>query len=372
MLYDFICANRDELLSRTRARVSSRQQPSASSQELESGIPLLLAEISEALRPEVDSVPALNAAIGSTSSRHGWELHPKGCSVSQVAHDYGDVCQAITELAVERGAAISPEDLHALNSCIDTAIAEAVKEHAHGQGETTPREEVVRLGQVANELRNQLHAALLSLDVLKTGRVGITGKTEAELGQSLLGLSDRIDSTLGEVCFATSEPPPVRLSMRMFLDEIAGTARMYAEQRGKRLKIEPVDPALHIEVDRQLLASALINLLQNAFKYSREHGRVTLRSHRDGDRVLIEVEDECGGLETNEAAPTHSFGDRRRSDRSGLELGISIARRSVKAMGGEVHTRNIPGQGCVFSIDLSAASGESTDSNSLRDQCRHG
>jgi signal transduction histidine kinase len=313
----------------------------------------------------------LDAAIGSTAARRGCEQLATGYSVSQVVHEYGEVCQAITELAVERKTAISPEELHTLSRCVDTAIVEAVTEHARGQGETATHE-VARLGQVTLELRDQLHTALLSLDVLKTGRAGVTGKTGAALGRSLLGSSDLIESTPVEVCLATSAPPPVRLSMLVFLDEIAVTARVHAEQRGKRLKIEPVDPALHIEVDRQRLASALMNLLQNAFKYSREHGRVTLRSHRDGDRVLIEVEDECGGLETNESAPTHSLGDRRRSDRSGHELGICIARKSVRAIGGEVRTRNIPCQGCVFSIDLPAASGESANSQSLRVQSRHG
>jgi signal transduction histidine kinase len=143
----------------------------------------------------------------------------------------------------------------------------------------------------------------------------------------------------------------------MLLDEIGVAARLYGEYRGLRLTVESVDPALHIEVDRQLLASALMNLLQNAFKYTREQGRVTLRTRSESGRVLIEVEDECGGLEKNEAGPTHPFGDRRRRDRSGLGLGLSITRSAAKAIGGEVHTRNIPGKGCVFSIDLPVALG---------------
>ena len=50
--------------------------------------------------------------------------------MSQVVHDYGDVCQAITELALERKAPITVKEFHTLNRCLDTAIAEAVTEHA--------------------------------------------------------------------------------------------------------------------------------------------------------------------------------------------------------------------------------------------------
>lgn len=53
-----------------------------------------------------------------------------GYTVSQAVHDYGDICQAITELALELGAPISVKEFHTLNRCLDAAIAEAVTEHA--------------------------------------------------------------------------------------------------------------------------------------------------------------------------------------------------------------------------------------------------
>jgi len=355
MLHDFISENREELLSRTRAKVSSRPWPSASAQELENGVPLFLTQVSETLRLEAGRSPFPDGSIGSTAARHGSELLARGYTVSQVVHDYGDVCQAVTELAVEMKAAILPEEFHTLNRCLDTAIAEAVTEYARLRGEATSHQEVERLGRLAHELRNLLQTAMLSFDVLKSGSVGISGSTGAVLGRSLTGLSALIDTALSEVRLATSAQLPVQMSLVAFIDEVAIAARMHAEHRGLQLTIESVDPALRVDTDSHFLASALMNLLQNAFKYTREHGRITLRARCEGGRVLIEVEDECGGLEKNEAEPTQSFGDRRRSDRSGLGLGLSITRRAVKAIGGEVHTRNLPGRGCIFAIDLPAA-----------------
>jgi signal transduction histidine kinase len=185
--------------------------------------------------------------------------------------------------------------------------------------------------------------------------VGITGSTGALLGRSLAGLGNVGDTALAEVRLELDEPRRDRVSLAAFIDEIAVAARLHAEYRGRSLTVAPVDPALRIDVDRQLLASALMNLLQNAFKFTCEHGRITLRALGQGGRASIEVEDECGGLARDEAEPAHPFGDRRRSDRSGLGLGISISRKAVKAIGGELHTRNLPGKGCIFAIDLPAA-----------------
>jgi len=49
------------------------------------------------------------------------------------------------------------------------------------------------------------------------------------------------------------------------------------------------------------------------------------------------------------------FGARRGRDRSGLDLGLAISHKAVKAIGGDIHTRNLPGKGCIFAIELPIA-----------------
>ena len=79
------------------------------------------------------------------------------------------------------------------------------------------------------------------------------------------------------------------------------------------------------------------------------------RANED-ERFLIEVEDECGGIPASVGDPFQSFGERRGRDRTGLGLGLSIARKAVRAHGGDVHIHNMPGKGCVFTIDVPLAS----------------
>jgi signal transduction histidine kinase len=107
--------------------------------------------------------------------------------------------------------------------------------------------------------------------------------------------------------------------------------------------VVPVDPALAVDADPQLLASAVMNLLHNAFKFSRAGGSVALRVHAEGTRVLLDIEDECGGIHESQADLFQAFGERRSEDRSGLGLGLSIARQAIRAHGGDIQMRNLPG-----------------------------
>src|SRR3990172_4849212 len=110
LLHEFITSNRNGLISRTRAKVSTRPWPSVSPEEMENGIPLFLTQLAETLRLENTEAPYSATAIGSSATLHGRDLLALGFTVSQVVHDYGDVCQAVTELAVERKAEISAEE----------------------------------------------------------------------------------------------------------------------------------------------------------------------------------------------------------------------------------------------------------------------
>ena len=119
--------------------------------------------------------------------------------------------------------------------------------------------------------------------------------------------------------------------------------------------VEPVDSALTVRGDLPLLTSAVMNLLQNAFKYTPVGGQVRLRAHDAGGRLLVEIEDECGGIAEGDIDLFQAFGERRSSDRSGLGLGLSIARKAARAHQGDIRVRNLPGRGCIFSIDLPLA-----------------
>jgi signal transduction histidine kinase len=127
---------------------------------------------------------------------------------------------------------------------------------------------------------------------------------------------------------------------------------MEAESKGVGLTIEPVEQGLAVDADRHMLSSAVSNLLQNAFKFTHPHGHISLKTHATADRVLIEIRDECGGLPPGKAEELFQPFMQRAADRTGVGLGLSISNRSIEANGGGLHVRNLPGKGCIFTIDL--------------------
>jgi signal transduction histidine kinase len=320
--------------------------------ELDTGVPLFLDQLISTLRIEESTVTARpDHQIGLSAARHGKALQEIGFTAAQVIHDYGDVCQAITELAVKLDAPISADEFHTLNRCLDEAMAEAISEFGRQRELQVADDETERLDIFAHELRNLLTNSTLAFELLRSGRVGIGGSTGAMLGRNLAGVRDLIDRSLAEVRLQTglSIVEPVPLSV--FIEEVEVSAALEAKARGLELSVTAPPPGVSIAIDRQILAAALANLLQNAFKFTRSGGHVHVNTEADADRVSIAIEDECGGV-AGEPEDLWAALVRPDKDRSGLGLGLGIARRGVSANGGEITVRNIAGRGCVFTVIL--------------------
>src|SRR6185295_10489204 len=299
MLHEILTTYREAIIERPRAKVATRMAPQPTRAELEQGVPLFLDQLSETLRLEDKAARQLpNAEIGNSGARHGADLRRAGFTIAQVVHDYGDICQAVTELAVERELSIAIEEFRTLNRCLDEAIAGAVSEYARQREVSLSDVGVERMGFFAHELRNLLSNAVIAFEILKHGSVGIGGSTGALLGRNLTGLRDLIDRTLAELRLQTKLYHKERVLLAALIEEVELTASMEARARRCTLTVTPVDPSVALDIDRQLVGAALSNLLVNAFKFGRPNGHVSIRidTTTTTDRVLIEVEDECGGL----------------------------------------------------------------------------
>ncbi len=353
MLHEFIGVHRAEIISRCRTKVATRSVPPPTQAEIDHGVPQFLDQLVDALR-----LGGLSTAeIGHTALLHGHDLLVQGFTVSQVVHDYGDVCQAITELAVELNAPISAEDFRTLNQCLDDAIASAVTEYGRERNQSTLDGETARgserLGFFAHELRNLTNTAILAFEVLQKGNVGIAGSTATVLHRSLMGTRDLIGRSLAEVRLTEGIQNREQFLVSEFIGELEPAARLSADAQHITLSLRPVAEGLAIEADRQVLGAVVMNLLQNAFKFTKRGTTVTLRVGANPERVLIEIEDECGGLPSGEGAKDlfRPF-EQRGADRSGLGLGLAFSRWAVEASHGRIYARNLPDVGCVFTIDL--------------------
>ena len=371
MLIQFLRQNRLELVERCHATRALRSTAKATGALLEHGIPLFLDQIIETLEVERTSGPVrghavsgppggekpLSSVIGDTATRHGRELLQHGFTIDQVVHDYGDLCQAITDMAFERDVRIETDQFRTLNRCLDNAIADAVTEFSYQRDLVIAEEATdalnVRLGLLAHEVRNGLNTATLALNAMKTGQVGLSGATGSVLERSLIRVRRLIDSSLADVRITAGLPVNVELiSLSEFIEDVGRSAAFEAQALDRTLVVSPVDVRLAIDGDRELLFAAVNNLLQNAFKFTRAGTDVLLNAYPFADRVIIEVKDHCGGLPNSDLEVLSTPFIQSGSNRTGLGLGLSVCRRSVEANDGVLRVRDIPGDGCVFSIDL--------------------
>lgn len=361
MLHDFIVRHRQELIERTRAKVALRAAPRPTDDELANGVPLFLTQLGDILRQEAAQFQPSGGPMGRSAMLHGSDLLKRGFTIAQVVHDYGDVCQAVTELAMDLQVPIGNEDFHTLNRCLDNAIASAVTEYARQRDVDAAGSDVRRQGFFAHEIRNHLNTATLAFQAVKSGRVGVTGSTIEVLERSLRRLRELVDRSVSEVRLASGTHHRERIRVADFIEEMEIDACMDATHRGIRFTAEHGDPKLLVDVDRHLFASAISNLLQNAFKFTRPSSQVWLRTNSTADHVTIQIEDQCGGLPPGVAEGMFRPFEQGGADRAGLGLGLAISRQAIEADGGTISVRDIPGKGCVFIVEMPLAAGGQVD-----------
>lgn len=149
--------------------------------------------------------------------------------------------------------------------------------------------------------------------------------------------------------------PHGRIDVAWLIAQLQAVATLAAQAHGVRLLVAPVAPGLGIEGDRDALYGSLSNLLQNAFKFTREGSEVVLATYASDAEVFIEVRDQCGGLAPGVAATMFRPFSQGGADRSGLGLGLVICRRTAEDHGGTLHVHDYPGDGCVMVMTLPRA-----------------
>jgi len=359
MLHEFLTSHRGELIARCRAKVAKRAH-CATAEQLQNGVPMLLEQLVQTLRSEQERCgrdsPVSQCAVSESATLHGQDMLELGFTVDEVVHNYGDLCQAITDLAVELDAPFSIDEFRTLNRCLDYAIAYAVTafsiRHDFIESDRHHAEENKRMGFFVPELRNLLGTAKLAYSACCAGNLSLSGATGSILGRNLDGLGDLINQAITLVRTEHLEGKHDLFALTDFVAELQATSTLAAVAKQCRLVVWPVAPHLAIKGNRPMLLSAVVNLLQNAFKFTHSHSDVILSCHATTEHILIEVSDHCGGIGAELAGRMFQPFEQNGADRSGLGLGLTIARQFVHDNGGSLSVRDVPGTGCIFTITL--------------------
>jgi hypothetical protein len=362
MLHEFLTARRGELIERCNVKVAKRSAPKDIGSERAYGIPVFIDQLIETLQAQPERSKEISGAadsahrsavseIGVSAARHGGELSRQGYTAEQVIRDYGDLCQAITDCAFEHGAPIEVGEFRTLNRCLDNAIADSVTEWAYQSNLAHADKKIERVDYFIYEFRKLIHTGTLAVVAIKAGNVGISGATGAVLDRSLVDLRNLLDRSIDDLR-GHSEAAPIHklIGLADFIAESKISASLDAQSRHCELVVTDVDAKLAIDADQAMMFSALGSLLDNAFKFSRHHGKIRLSAYAAADRIHIEVEDSCGGLAAGVAQAM--FAPVARGAAETQDGGLSHCRRGVEANNGLLSVQDVPASGCIFTIDL--------------------
>ena len=193
MLHDLLTENRGELIARCQAKGAARRALEPPDSGLDHGVPVFLDQVIDTLR-----VVRARPTIRESATQYGNELMRRGFTVDQVVHSYGDVCQAVTDLAVELGAPITTDEFRTLNRCLDDAIADAVTEHGRQRERFVADAYTERLELVA-KLRYLIDDASRAFAAIASGSVDAAWSSGAKVERNLKELRKLVDRPLTDV-----------------------------------------------------------------------------------------------------------------------------------------------------------------------------
>jgi len=345
MLADVVLARRNEVLEYAQGRLAA-MRPHGADAVHTSHLPALL-DVIVADLADLGLNADEDAEIAASAAAHGRERQRLGSDMQTVVYDFGVICDAIAEIASRAGVAVSAADWQKLNRALDLGIAEAISSFEALRRDEERREAAAELGSVAHELRNALAAATVAFEVVRRGRVSPSSRTgdivARNLKQSALLASALVIQSKAQ---AHPDAELAAFEVRPVVEDVVASA---PPTHGITIRID-VAPTLTVVAEKQLLVSALTNLVQNALKFSRPSGIVTVRAAESDDAVTVDVEDQCGGLPAGRSEALFGPFVQEGQDRTGAGLGLSIVQRIMHAHRGSVRVRDLPGRGCIFTL----------------------
>lgn len=350
LLHNFLKTYKNEILLLSAEKTKLLAGAHDASDQLNIGIPIFYEQLIRSLEEKKVTNPPPDML--ASAATHGKEFLRLGYSLSHVVHAYGSMCQAITELATMKSANITALEFNILNGCLDVGIASAVSEFQFQSNQASEKREITHLGFLAHELRNALSSATIAHEMIKAGLVGTSGSTAAVLEANLTQMKTLIDRSLCEVRMRSDSDLFIeKFYLSELIDQSLLACTTKANNRQQHLVLD-VDRTIEIEADRQYIYSAVDNLIQNAIKYSKANSEILIHTHSSDDRVIIEIEDQCGGIDKDKISSLFEPFTKADVDRSGLGLGLNITKQAVHLSQGTISVKNKPGTGCIFSLDI--------------------
>ena len=258
------------------------------------------------------------------------------------------------------GAAARRRLLPALASLLGVAIDRERLADEALEAETLRRSDAVKtavLRSVSHDLRSPLMAILTSASALARGDLDLDQDDQRELVATILNEADRLDRVISNLLdlsrleAGAAEPQPEVWPV----DELVAQAIGQLGEAGGRIEVELPEESPAVRVDAQQIERVLVNLFENALKYSPEPEPVRVQLAEAADRVLVRVVDHGPGVSSDDRQRIFEPFQRGRDGARGAGLGLAIARGFAEANDARVWAESRPGQGSTFVLALPGA-----------------
>lgn len=358
VLHEALSVKRDEVVQRWKALVQGKLAPEAMPPlELANEIPKFVTEIVAALRVDAGlSSFGPSPEESMTAAGHGAQRLRLGFSIESVVKEYGLLREAIVATSIDSGVQPTFRELQIVFDAIVTGIADAVAAYSRQRDAELSRQANEHFAFIAHELRDPLSAATAAFLFLKrSGQLPVEARSVEVVDRGLQRTRELIDQTLQIARVASGiELRRQSTTLKSLLEDVELAAISEAESKGVAIK-SAVAKDEQVNIDTRLVRSALGNLLQNAVKYTTTGSVVELRGQVTNGRVILEVEDCCGGLDPGKVEEAFAPFIRLDNRQTGFGLGLAIAKQAVDAHGGTIRVQNLPGKGCIFVLEIPIA-----------------
>jgi signal transduction histidine kinase len=312
-----------------------------------------MGEIADGLRAEEDRPGTEgNPPRSEGATSHGKQRFELGFDFAVVVREYGVLRDILFEIAERERVPLDFSELRVFSKHLIGGIADAATRYGRERDDALRRQTSKHLGFLAHELRNRLSTMRMAFGLLKSQhQLPKDSRPMAVLEKGFAQLQSLIDDALVEVKMGEKAMLTLsRVDLSELLASLARESALEADAKNIELRVEAESCVAC--ADEKLLRSALSNLIGNAIKFTHENKAVFLRARAADHRVVIEVEDRCGGLP---AERIHTIFDpfvQVGKDRSGFGLGLAIAKQAVDAHEGTLRVHSLDSKGCVFLLDL--------------------
>ena len=343
-LSELIAQRRDEIVERFVARTKAQSAAEALPDDHVSN------SLGEFLDELVAAVKREEPGRSASAIRHGEQRFNLGYEIGAVVREYGVLRDLLYDVVEESGVSVSVGEMRRLAHFFINAIGDAASRYGSARDEELRRRTSQHVGFLAHELRNLLGSVKLGFDLMRERGDIRASRSVGAVERGLARLGMLIDDSLVTSRLAqTTDVDCVTLDARQLVEDVARESAAEMELKEITLSIEG---AGSLCADPKVLRSAISNLVRNAVKFTARGKSIHLRVKEADARVVIEVEDACGGLPPGATKKLFDPFVQAGSDRSGFGLGLAISKQAAEAHRGEIRVHDIPGKGCAFILDL--------------------